>query len=111
MRECGNLARCTPQPMIGHGAGEAKTMLHDVQAVHTIFRRAYTTPRRESADRFEIALTAIEKIVVQCKNDVSTIEFRQHPCVRTKSCLRRRARILTKTRLVHAPAHCGEFFL
>src|SRR5947208_13026281 len=44
-----NLTRWTTQTMIRHRAGERETILHDVEAIHRVLRRAYATPRGKCA--------------------------------------------------------------
>src|SRR5215831_235853 len=97
--------------MIRHCTRQTETMLDHIQPVHAVLRRANAATRGETARRFEVALTAIEKIAVQRKNHVGAIEFRQYPRVGTESCLHRHVCFLTKSRLVNAPTHSREFFL
>src|SRR5439155_23836332 len=87
MRECGNLTGWTTQPMIRHRARQGETMFDHIQPVHAVFGSTYAPARSETARCFEIALTAIEKIAVQCKNHVGAISFRQPPRVCAETCL------------------------
>src|SRR6266436_7972637 len=110
MRECGNLAARVTQSMISHRTCKRKTMLHYIQPVHAVLGRAYAPARSETAHCFEVALAAIEKIAFQRKNYVRAIQFRQQPRVRAESCLHCDVCFLSKSRLVNAPSHAGEFF-
>src|ERR1051326_2518006 len=109
MRECGNLAGRATQSMVGHRACKGKAMLHYIQPVHAVLGCVYPPARSKTAHRFEVALTAIEKIASQRKNYVGAIQFRQQSRVGAESCLRRHVCFLTKARLVNAPPHSREF--
>src|SRR5213592_3221425 len=49
MRERGDLARGTTEPMVRHCAGEREVILDHIQPVHTAFRRIHPSPRSECA--------------------------------------------------------------
>src|SRR5206468_7594015 len=78
VRDRGDLASRTTEPMVCHRAREREPTFHNIKPVHAVFGRAHTPPRTKCADRRQITLTAIKKIAIQRKNHVGAIEFGNH---------------------------------
>ena len=49
VRERGDLARGTTEPVVRHCPCEREVILHHIQPVHAVFRRIHSSPRRECA--------------------------------------------------------------
>src|SRR5437899_5813335 len=110
MCERGDLARGTTKPVVCHCTRERETVFDNVQPVHAVFRRIHSAPRSKCAHRFEIALSAIEKIAVQSKNDIGAIQFRNQPGAGPESALRKSHLLLTEEWFINAPAHSRKHF-
>jgi hypothetical protein len=95
VRECGDLANGTTEPVVRHCTSEREAILHHIQPVHAVFRRIHSSPRSERAHRFEIALPAIEKVAVQSKNYIRAIQFRNQPRAGSERILRSSRLLLT----------------
>ena len=110
VRERCNLARRATEPVVRHCTGERETVLDHIEAVHVVCRSFHSSPRSECAHRFEIALSAIEKIAVQSKNYIRTIQFWNEPCASSECALRCSYLLLTQERFINAPAHARKSF-
>ena len=103
--ERGDLARGTTQPMVGHGASERETILDDIEPIHVVYRRIHPAARSERAHGLKIALSGVEKIAVQSKNNISAVESGNQPRASSEYVFHRNRLFLTEERLVHAPPH------
>src|SRR5206468_2685317 len=106
----GDLGSRPAEPMVRRRAGEREPIFYDIKPVHAVFGRTNATTRGKCAHRREIALAAIEKIAVQCKDDICAIEPGDRACPHSKSALRRHASSLTQEWLINAPTHAREIF-
>src|SRR5207247_5278030 len=110
MSEYRNLASRAAQPMIGHRAGERKTAFDDVKPIHHLPGRTDSASRRKAAHRSEIALTAIEKIAVQCDDHIRTFEFWGEAEVVAEGRLGGKSLRVAKKRIVSTPAQARVNF-
>src|SRR4030095_2347025 len=97
--------------MVRHRAREREPIFYDIKPVHAVFGRTTAAPEGKVAHRRELALAAIEKIAVQCKDDIGAIESGNHARPSSESSLRCHACSLTQEWLINAPAHAREIFL
>src|SRR5690349_10945372 len=111
MRDRRDLAGRESQPMIGHCPGQSKAILNHVEAVHRILRLAHSATRNKSAGRVQVAFAAVQKITVECKNDVGFLKLRNQPGIVSEADLRRESLSFAQERIVDAPPHLGKLLL
>src|SRR4029077_18699748 len=105
VRDRGNLASRTAQPVVRQRAREREPIFYDIKPVHAVFGRTNAATRGKCAYGREIALAAIEKIAVQCQDDIGAIDPGDRARPNSESSLRRHAPSLTQEWLINAPAH------
>ena len=106
-----DLARRVTQTVIGHRAGQRVVILDDVEPIHRILGLTHASPRREAANRSEIAFAAIQEVAVERENNVGSVELRNESRVVAKTDLGRKTLRLTQERIENAPAHTRKLFL